>query len=118
MYPLFQEKIVKKIEGKQNNGKETKNSLIWRNDHIIIVIVVGFIPLRILKVDMSKAYYWMKWDFICETLDTFGFQQEFVQIIRQGLGSFSNSILMIGSLFGNMIRSKDLRQGTLFLLTF
>lgn len=54
-----------------------------------------------LKLDMSKAHDWMEWDFIHETLEAFGFQTEFIQIIRGCIGSISYFILFNGSPFGN-----------------
>lgn len=64
-----------------------------------------------LKLDVSKAHDRMEWDFIDETLEAFGFQTEFIQIIRGCMGSISFFILLNRSPFGNFIPSRGFRQG-------
>ena len=63
-----------------------------------------------IKLDMSKAYDQMEWDFISETLGAFGFHREFTQIVKEFIGSVLYSILLNGSSFGNNIPSRGLRQ--------
>lgn len=72
-----------------------------------------------LKLDVPKAHDRMEWDFIHETLEAFGFQTEFIQIIRGCMGSISYFILLNGSPFANFIPSSGFRQGnplSLYLL--
>lgn len=56
---------------------------------------------------MSKAYDRMEWDFICETLDAVGFQNEFIQIIRELMTSVYYSIILNESPFGIKDAIKD-----------
>lgn len=71
-----------------------------------------------LTLDMSNAHDRMEWDFICETLEAFGFQNEFIQITRECLISVSYSILLNGSPFGNIIPSRGLRWESPLSLRF
>lgn len=64
-----------------------------------------------IKLDISKVDDRMEWGFQCKTLEAFGFDQEFIQIIRECMGSVSYSILLNGSSFGNIVLSRGLRQG-------
>ena len=64
-----------------------------------------------LKLDLAKAYDCMEWDFLHKTLNAFGVNDNFIQLLKECIFSVSYSILLNGSPFGNFYTSRGLRQG-------
>lgn len=63
-----------------------------------------------LKLDMSKAYDKMEWNFLEETLKVKGFHRDFIAIIMECISSVFYSVLLNGSHYGNFFPSRRLRQ--------
>lgn len=61
---------------------------------------------------MAKAYDQLEWDFIRETLEDFGFYEEFIRIVNECISFVSFSGLLNGSPYGNITLLKGgIRQG-------
>lgn len=76
----------------------------------------------IIKLDMTKAYDRVEWDFLQAVLHCFGFSDSFYRLIHQCTNKNCYSISFIGSLQGYFSSSRCLRQGdpmspALFILT-
>lgn len=56
-----------------------------------------------LKIDISKAYDIMEWDFIQNMMIKFGFQQTWIDGVMTFIRSISYSFLHNGEEFGNII---------------
>lgn len=69
-----------------------------------------------IKLDISKAFDTMQWDFILQVLRSFGFSNNFLAWIVILLRSVKLSILVNGSPRGFFRCSRGVRQGTLYLL--
>ena len=67
-----------------------------------------------LKLDMSKAYNWVKWIFLEKILLKMGFQASWVGLIVECITTVSYSILMNGEPKGLIQPSRGLRQGDPF----
>lgn len=64
-----------------------------------------------LKLDMTKAYDQMEWNFLLMTLNAIGFNNKLIQLIHEYISSVSYSIFWNGSSIGNFHTSGGLRQG-------
>lgn len=63
------------------------------------------------KLDMSKAYDRMEWEFIIKILKTLGFHEAFIRIVHECISSVSYSIPLNGLPSENLNPSRGLRQG-------
>lgn len=70
-----------------------------------------------LKLDMTKAYDRMEWNFLDESLCDFGFHENFIKWIKECFSSISFSILLNGSFFEIFIHREVLDKVTRFPLT-
>lgn len=64
-----------------------------------------------LKLDMSKAYDRLEWDFLEAILRRLGFVEQWIHLLMQCVCSVSYSILINGQLHGHIIPSRGIRQG-------
>ncbi|KAL9689597.1 hypothetical protein QQ045_009984 [Rhodiola kirilowii] len=64
-----------------------------------------------LKLDISKAYDSVDWDFLNQTIKIFGFLVRFIDWIMACVSSVKFSVLVNGGLEGHFGSSKGLRQG-------
>ena len=71
----------------------------------------GKLGFMALKLDMSKAYDRVEWEFLRRAMLHFGFADRFVSMIMACIISVSFSILLNGELVGNIKPSRGLRQG-------
>lgn len=71
------------------------------------------------KIDMSKAYDRLEWDFIKTVLEKFGFHSKWVQWIMQYVSTVSYSFLLNSTIKGSITPIRVIRQGeTHYPLTF
>ena len=63
------------------------------------------------KLDISKAYDKVNWDFLHDVLERIGFSNRIINLIMTMVGSVSYFVLLNGSSWGNLIIEKGLRQG-------
>ncbi|KAL9691865.1 hypothetical protein QQ045_012292 [Rhodiola kirilowii] len=64
-----------------------------------------------LKLDISKAYDSVEWDFLKQAMETFGFPVRFVDWIMACVSSVKFSVLVNGGLEGYFGSRRGLRQG-------
>lgn len=64
-----------------------------------------------LKLDVSKAYDWVEWDFLRGIMTKLGFPGHWIRLVMACVSSPSFSILINGKPFENITPSRGLRQG-------
>ncbi|KAH6815712.1 hypothetical protein C2S51_020532 [Perilla frutescens var. frutescens] len=64
-----------------------------------------------IKVDITKAFDTMNWDFLCRVLKRFGFSEKFIITVHNILSSARLSVLVNGSPHGYFACSQGVRQG-------
>ena len=64
-----------------------------------------------LKLDISKAYDKVRWDFLYDVLERVGFNEKVLNLIRTMVSIVQYAILLNGSPWGNFDAGKGLRQG-------
>ena len=64
-----------------------------------------------LKLDISKAYDKVRWDFLYDVLDGVGFNEKVLNLIRTMVSTVQYVVLLNGSPWGNFEARKGLRQG-------
>ncbi|KAL0412200.1 UNVERIFIED_CONTAM: putative mitochondrial protein, partial [Sesamum latifolium] len=64
-----------------------------------------------LKLDLSKAYDRVEWNFLLRVLEKLGFHPHFITLIRMCVSTVSYSIMLSGRKFGHFKPQRGLRQG-------
>ena len=68
----------------------------------------GFVTI---KLDMSKVYDRVEWDFIKQVVEKIGFHEKWIKLIMHCITFVSYSILVNGVAYGSIIPTRGLRQG-------
>lgn len=71
----------------------------------------GRVSIFALKLDMSKLYDRLKWQFLSMVLKWFGFNQEIHNLIMLEISSTSFYIILNGNLGGYFKPARRIRQG-------
>ncbi|XP_062094228.1 uncharacterized protein LOC133800288 [Humulus lupulus] len=100
----------------QNQGAFVKNRSLAHNVLILQDLLKGYNRKRIsprclMKIDISKAYDSIDWDFLENLLNAYKFPGRFIRWIMICLRGSSYCILMNGQLQGSFKGGKGLRQG-------
>ena len=72
---------------------------------------VGKSGFMAMKLDMSKAYNSVEWNFLCQLMEKIGFEDCWIQLTYGCISSVSYSILVNGELHGDIKPTRGLRQG-------
>ena len=64
-----------------------------------------------VKLDMSKAYNWVKWVFLKKIMEKMGFNNKWISLMMNCISSVSYSVLINGVIHGSIILTRGLRQG-------
>jgi hypothetical protein len=64
-----------------------------------------------MKLDMSKAYDRLEWDFLEEMMRKLGFDNRWVNLLMSCVRTVSYAILVNGQPFGQIIPTRGIRQG-------
>ena len=67
------------------------------------------LPRMAFKLDISKAYDKVKWDFLYDVLERVGFNEKVLTLIRTMVSTIQYAILLNGSPWGNIEARKGLR---------
>ncbi|XP_062114704.1 uncharacterized protein LOC133825827 [Humulus lupulus] len=100
----------------QNQGAFVKNRSLAHNVLILQDLLKGYnrkhiSPRCLMKIDLSKAYDSIDWDFLENLLHAYKFPGRFIKWIMVCLRGSSYCILINGQLHGNFKGGKGLRQG-------
>ncbi|XP_062097435.1 uncharacterized protein LOC133803386 [Humulus lupulus] len=100
----------------QNQGAFVKNRLLAHNILILQDIIKGYkrkniSPRRVLKIDLSKAYDMLDWNFLEDILNEFRFPAKFIKWVMACLKDPTYLLLMNGKVQGEFRGRKGLRQG-------
>ena len=72
---------------------------------------VGKTGFMAMKLDMSKAFHRVEWNFLCRLMEKMGFEDRWIQLIYGCISSVSYSILVNGEPHGDIKPTRGLRQG-------
>ena len=72
---------------------------------------VGNSGFMAMKLDMSKAYDRVEWNFLCRLMAKMGFDDRWIQLIYSCISSVSYSILVNGEPHGDIKPTRGLGQG-------
>jgi hypothetical protein len=79
--------------------------------HTMATRVSGKEGFMALKLDMSKAYDRMEWDFLESMLRKLGFVDRWINLLMMCVRTVTYSILINGRPYGRIVSSRGLRQG-------
>lgn len=65
----------------------------------------------VFKLDMSKAYDGVEWDFLETIMQKLGFVDRWIQVIMTCMRSMSYFVLIYSQPYGHITPSRGLRQG-------
>lgn len=68
-------------------------------------------PRCLMKIDISKAFDSVQWDFVLQSLRVMGFPEKYIHWIKLCITSPSFSVQVNGDLAGYFQSSRGLRQG-------
>ena len=71
-----------------------------------------------IKLDMSKVFDIVQWNFIHEVMIKMGFAKKWVDLIMNCISSVSYSVIINGEACGNITPTRGIRQGGPSLPTF
>ncbi|XP_062100714.1 uncharacterized protein LOC133806637 [Humulus lupulus] len=100
----------------QNQGAFIKDRSLAHNVLILQDLLKGYnrkysSPRCLLKIDLSKAYDSIDWDFLENLLKAFNFPDRFIRWIMTCMRGASYCLMLNGRLHGNFQGGKGLRQG-------
>ncbi|XP_062075488.1 uncharacterized protein LOC133779554 [Humulus lupulus] len=100
----------------QNQGAFVKDRLLAHNILIFQDIIKGYkrkniSPRYVMKIDLSKVYDTIDWQFLEDILNAYCFPSRFIPWVMIYLKGTSYTIFMNGRLQGSFIGRKGLRQG-------
>ena len=81
--------------------------------HTMIKRMKGKIGFLVEKLDMSKAYDCIEWSYLESVMRTLGFSNKWIKLVMECVKSVSYSVVVNGKQCGNIVPSRDLRQGDL-----
>ena len=70
---------------------------------------VGKTGFMAMKLDMSKAFHRVEWNFLCRLIEKMGFEDRWIQLIYGCISSVSYSILVNGEPHGDIKPTRGLR---------
>ena len=68
-------------------------------------------PRGVMKIDISKAFDSVQWDFVLKSLEALGIPEKFIGLIKLCISTASFSVQVNGDLAGYFQSSRGLRQG-------
>ena len=64
-----------------------------------------------IKTDISKAYDWVEWAFLRNTMETLGFSAHWISLVMECVRSVRYQVLINGFPYGDIAPTRGLRQG-------
>ncbi|XP_062094183.1 uncharacterized protein LOC133800246 [Humulus lupulus] len=106
----------------QNQGAFVQGRSIAHNVMILQDILKNYrqkntSPRCAIKIDISKAYDTVDWNFVEDLLNALNFPGKFIQLVMICIKSTTYSLLMNGRIQGGFQGAKGLRQDDLILLS-
>ncbi|XP_031106111.1 uncharacterized protein LOC116010737 [Ipomoea triloba] len=69
-----------------------------------------------IKMDMSKAFDRVNWDFLLMVISKLGFSNHIVSLVREMISSVSYTLLLEGRAIGSVSPGRGLRQGRVLFM--
>uniref|UniRef100_A0A803P9U4 Reverse transcriptase domain-containing protein n=1 Tax=Cannabis sativa TaxID=3483 RepID=A0A803P9U4_CANSA len=110
---LSMEKVISKNQSAFIKGRQIQDNAIigFESLHCMKKGRFGNGKKMALKLDMSKAYDRVEWDFIEEMMRCLGYEEQWISKIMGCVKTVTFSVLLNGEAKGNIVPKRGLRQG-------